>query len=216
MFNHFYKKLVLTCLIAFSSLSAVNATIILDFEDIDTTSSGYISLDGNYVSQGFLFSSANSNGIYVASNSHNNLPNSGSNMLNTRYRASFTLASVSGGLFDLNSLLALEGRNTNTGFWNYSAQTINVVGTRDGLSDLVMDISLDLFAQNNDLLDSELVNFNNWTGLSSVVFSGLGGAQNGYSFGLDDINLSLTEVPEPSTILLILAALFGIRLRAQR
>jgi hypothetical protein len=68
----------------------------------------------------------------------------------------------------------------------------------------------DLLATENNASDSQLESFMGWNDLSSVVFTGVGGPTNGYSFGLDDINVTLSggnPVPAPATL-----ALFGLGL----
>ncbi len=197
-------------LIVFCSSS--QATVIT-FEEFTPSSGGIIW--GDFVSQGMSFNGiSNPLALGIADDAQPNLPDTGSNTLYSGRGGptSFSMSTVSGDLFSLNGLLALEGRNTNTGFWQYSAHRIDVVGSVFGGGTISTTLNLDLFAQENDLLDSEYFGFSSWDNLLSVTFTGDGGATNGYSFALDDIDITTSPrlVPEPSIFALMGIGLFGM------
>tara|TARA_R110002110_G_scaffold91264_1_gene237353 strand:- start:1330 stop:2109 length:780 start_codon:yes stop_codon:yes gene_type:complete len=197
---------------------AANA-IMLDFEEFNPASGSLINFAPVMNTQGFTWTTQSREQLYVTDNGQRNVPNTGSNTLllngsgNGRNQSSVTLARSGGEAFNLDSLLALEGRNTTTGFFQFSAVSINVVGNLVAGGSLATSIVLDLFAQENNVLDAQSVSFADWTGLSSVVFTGIGGPQNGYSFALDDVAVSIgnraTAISTPAT-----AALFGLGLAA--
>ena len=104
--------------------------------------------------------------------------------------------------FDLHSFRGGEGRNIDSGFFQYSATSIQVEGTLAAGGTVSRTFTLDLIADNTED-DFELFIFSaGFTGLSSVTFSGLGG-QAGNRFGVDDLVVTQT-VPIPAA-----AWLFG-------
>jgi len=98
--------------------------------------------------------------------------------------------------FDLHSFRGGEGRNVNSGFFQFSATSIQVEGTLADSGTISQVFTLDLIADNTED-DFELFIFSaGFTGLSSVTFSGLGG-QAGNRFGVDDLVVTQT-VPIPA------------------
>lgn len=190
-----------------ASPATAGATV-LDFEEFSPPANLVTNFSSSLSSQGFDFS-ASSGDILIAGNGQPNVPNTGSNTLvmNAGRPSVVTLTTASGAPFTLNSLLAIEGRNTNTGFFVFSAHDIDVLGTFAAGGTISTTLDLDLFAQENNTLDAELFSFVGWTALSSVRFTGVGGGQNGWSYGFDNITLNQATVPEPAAALLLGVAL---------
>src|SRR5688500_7760858 len=125
-----------------------------------------------------------------------------------------TMAPVAGGTF---SLLSFDGAEmwldsvaaTSGGFTN--ALNIHVVGNLSGGGTVAADFLLDQLKDGaGGLADFQSFLFGaGWTDLTSVVWSGTD-AQGGLaSMAFDNINASSASVPEPSTLLLIAAAMLG-------
>ena len=208
--------IIFTLIFVISIISGSAEALILDFEEFSPPSSYPLQVN-DFVSQGFLFSPAYGD-LLIAANEMSNVPNTGSNILLTSSNdlssdpapSSFMLTYTEG-TFDLLSLRALEGRNTNTGFWKYSAQYIELLGVLENGVTVTKTIVLDQNAEENDASDSQL-ELISWTGLSSLLFTGGGGEYNGYSFGLDNIEVTpiANTVPEPCTMLLLFTGLIGL------
>jgi len=109
-----------------ASPAPAGATV-LDFEEFSLPANLVTNFSSSLSSQGFDFS-ASSGDILIAGNGQPNVPNTGSNtlVLNAGRPSVVTLSTARGAPFTLNSLLAIEGRNTNTGFFFSSARTTSM------------------------------------------------------------------------------------------
>ncbi len=139
-------------------------------------------------------------------NSNVNVPESGSQslLLNAGSPASFTLTNALGDSFDLASLRASEGRNQGGFFDNFSATGITIEGFFSGGGSITTTFNFDLNASDNGATDFELISLVGFSGLSSATFTGFGGNNPGYSFGIDDITVQVaTAVAEPGPLALL-------------
>ncbi|MEM1253000.1 MAG: PTPA-CTERM sorting domain-containing protein, partial [Cyanobacteria bacterium P01_H01_bin.21] len=206
--------------VAFSFGTDAQAAVLettIDFEEFETPL-GFNLQSSPFTLKGFTFT-AITNEYGIARNNQSNIPNTGSNTLvaNGDFgdpNTSFSITKNDGGEFNLISLLAGEGRNTTSEFFDFSARSIQVIGTLAAGGDISTTLNLDLFAEENNALDFEQFSFAGFTGLSSVQFTGFGGPQNGYSFAVDDIVLSTgtAEIPTPA----LLPGLIGMGVAAFR
>lgn len=200
----------------FMFLAAIKAhATLIDFNTNPTnTLTSYASI----VEDGFLLRARSG---YLSFFNGDNIPDSGSPALlvNAGSPAAFSLERFDGGVFNLNSFLAAEGRNINSGFFpQFGATSVLVVGNLFGGGTLTSLFNMDSIADNslNDFQRFTLVGFNN---LISATFTAVGG-ESAYSFNVDEINVSTAnEVPEPTSTALLglaLAGLYAARRRMQR
>ena len=218
------KRMMVVVIISLIFSSGLGYGAIIDFEEINIPTGYNLTTFASFTSRGFIFSAVTGE-LRVVANSHPWIPNTGDQILlaDGAQLSSFDLAEATGAAFDLNSLLALEGRINHDTYWRYSAHQVGLVGNFATGGTISRTLDLDLIATGDDLNDSEFFSFTGWTGLSSIRFTGLGGIgpgySEGYSFGLDDINLSVSSpsVPIPGAVWLLgtgLIGLIGIRKKA--
>lgn len=180
--------------------------VTLDFDDFPPPPGGYGDQGSQFTSRGFTFREVTGD-LAIVDDRQDNVPNAGSNFLiaDASPDASFTLRVTDSTVFDLLSLRAAEGRNTASGFYNFSATGISVVGTIYGGGTVSTTLNFDGIAQNSPL-DFQTFVLSGFTQLTSVKFTGIGGPMSGYSYSLDDIKVQkgpIPPVPEPSSIALL-------------
>ena len=193
---------------------------LVSFEDIATPRNFNVQ-NPTFVSGNYSFTQAGtgvSSFHAVARDDQSNIPNRGSNTYigDGGAPASIVMVESNGASFDLISVFAAEGRNTNTGYFDFSSRSIDVLGTFAAGGTISANLNLDLFAQEDDSNDFELFTFVGFEQLSSVQFTGVGGPYNGHSFALDDINVVSTAVPELGSFALFATGLIGLGFNRRR
>ena len=187
------------CLLAGSA----NA-VIIDFEDI-AVSAGTNNIGGDRTSGGFLFDS---------STNHSHLVNDAFDSFNgttwlglddTSGNNAITMSSVSGALFSLNSLDLTEFVGTPNGVQVAVTGFLSGGGTVNQL--LILD---DIADGSGPLNDFQLVNFNStWSNLTSVSFDATAGGGDRW-YGIDNVTVNETTVPEPTSLALLGLGLAGV------
>lgn len=207
-------KTLAAAALTLSATLAAAAPIVLDF---NAAASGYGF--GTVTEDGYKISGS---GTYFLSLGGNRYcgpacPDNGSNNLLAQ-GGSFTVSAVGGAAFALASFEGGEAHMNNSPLW---AQQIRVTGNQVGGGTVVSDFTLDFI---NDgpgaALDFQrFVLGSGFSNLTSVAFSGIGGAQQNW-FTLDNITLDTATaavlnarsnaVPEPGSLLLAALALAGL------
>lgn len=196
--------------LSLSAPLAMAAPTVLDFNTAPTTY-GF----GSLVEDGFKVTGSGSYFLSSGGSSYCSpaCPNDGSRHLLAQ-GASFAISDTTGALFTLSSF---DGAEAHMGFQSLWAKQIHVVGTKAGGSTVTADFTLD-WLQDGDGPGVDFQNFQlsaDFSNLSSVVFTGIGGSNNWFT--LDNIQLNGlplaaagTTVPEPGSLLLCALALGGL------
>ena len=176
---------------------------VIDFEDIAVVP-GTSLIEATEISGGFVFTSP-SNHIHRTNAGNGSFADDGTTYLFTHDNGgqnannALTMALVTGGTFSISSLDLSEG------FVGFGANTVHVLGNLFGggtiTQDFVLDGIIDGIGPGNDF---ESFSFGiGWHNLIDLTFTGVGGTANEHAFAVDNIDVSGSPVPEPSTLLLL-------------
>jgi hypothetical protein len=183
-------------------MNVSRAGVLLDFEEFDPPMNGVLSLGTTISTKGFTFVTAVPDiSFFAVDPGWPNTPNSGSNTLivNGPGDEILELSENSGSAFDLISFRAAEGRNTTTGFFWASAHSIRLDGVRMDGSLVTLTLDFDLIAEEDPTVDFQSFSTPGFTRLLSLCITGLNGEESN-SFSLDDIEVRISTVPEPTTL----------------
>lgn len=205
-----FLKVTFAC---FAIMSSNSHATLIDF-------SGLSSSQGNtsYTEDGFNFNALSGD---FSTYDNANTPNSGFGpalIVDHAAQASVSLTKADGGNFDLLSFWGAEGRNNDTGYFaTYGSTHIDITGYFGTGGSITWTTNLDLQALNNSSTDFEFFSLSGFTALTRVTFTGgnESTAFDGFSFNLDQINLSATQVqvPEPTTLVIFALGLIGLASR---
>lgn len=186
------------------SLPLASHASVLTFDDLDINSFSSVTTDGYTVT-------ASSNGIdFVtpggASNCGPACVYNGTNFLMGWLGGSFTLSKTDGSAF---SIFGFDGAETHTDRESSWAQSILLTGTKLDGSNVTQSFDLDFINDGEGSLnDFQTFSLSSsFTNLVSLQFEGVGGDS---WFSVDNIQTSLTTVPESSSLLLMLLGLVGL------
>ncbi len=177
-----YSKLTLITVILFLTLSAQAVTI--DFES------------KSLEQDGFRVSLLSGNALYESWS--RNIPNSGSESLlvNQGSPASIQLSAISGEEFDLFGFVASEGRKTDQMWYpQYASTGLFVEGFYASGGKFSISLELDQIANVDVQNGFEKFRLYGFERLSSVRLTAFGG-DSAYSFGIDDIHVEYSPVPD--------------------
>lgn len=205
---------------AFCALPALASAATVDFEEFTT----FQQLGTQFTSQGLRFTATSGDMLAYPVGAVPTVPESGSTSIGmsnnpnapTPVNSSVTLSTLGGEAFDLLSLRASEGRNQGRFFADFASSALDIMGTRADGSTVSLNFALDGIAGNNPATDFETINFQGFTGLTSVTITGQGGTRGGYAFGFDDVTYQVSTVPLPAGLPLAASAfalLAGLRMR---
>lgn len=203
------KSAVFAALVTLFTLVQAHASVI-DFEDQPNNlyfqNSSIVTGDFNVTHSG-SFASVQGNSGQGATD----FSGDGTNRLISFNQSTISVASVLGNTFDLFSFEGGESWILEPHSW---ASTIQVVGTYVNGTTTTAFFNLDLIK--NPLTGLQLFNFDNsFRDLLKADFSGIGGNP---EFSLDNITVSSSTVPEPQSLVLLLAGLclVGFKARARK
>ncbi|MGI8602821.1 MAG: hypothetical protein ACR2OZ_07445 [Verrucomicrobiales bacterium] len=172
-----------------ASTSVIGATI--TFEDYPVTVSNeplQVITSHGYEFRGIML---------LRDDSYPHIPNNGSKILVHESLYALTVSAMAGLSFDLLSVRVAEGRNIDTGFFDFSARSVRFLGNKVSGAPVELVFNLDLQASEDVAGDFETIHFGGFDGLASLEIIGQGGVSRS-SFALDDVVL----VPEPSNALM--------------
>ncbi len=208
--------------VAMSVLPAIApAATLIDFEGLAPVGS-FSQLGTAFETQGFRFTATSGDMLAYGPGGVASVPESGStsiSMSNNPNRpppvsSSLTFAAVDGSAFTLHALRAAEGRNRGQFFANFASTAIEIVGNFANGGAITRLFTFDGIAGDNGATDFESISFDGFVNLASVTITGQGGNRGGYSFSLDDIEVS--AVPLPGAMVLLLAGLGGLAAAGRR
>lgn len=205
---------------ALCALPCIGSAATLDFEEFTT----FQQLGTQFTTQDFRFTATSGDMLAYPAGVVPTVPESGSTSIGMSnnpnapapVNSSLTVTSVSGALFNLNSFRAAEGRNAGQFFAAFASTSIDILGRRSDGSTVSLSFVFDGIAKDDPATDFETVTFSGFTNLTSFSVTGQGGIRGGYSFLLDDVNVTLAPVPLPAGLPLIVtavAAMGAVRLR---
>lgn len=215
--------------------SSVAAATVLDFEELSSAQIRKTIVSrftGDvFMSGGFEFRSIDTVFAYGPLNSNRAKPNSGSVSLNVQGLSSSSGEFRSGRLtmrkenaesFSVQNLRVAEGRTfvkLNGGDPSaFGSTALSIQGSFASGGSISYVHHFDGIADHRGPADDfELVQLTGFQNLSSLTLTGLGGANNGYSFSVDDILVGdPTPVPLPAGLLLLTTAIFGFGLTMRK
>ena len=217
-----FKSVLVSLAIAVSPtfLSAA----VLDFEDLSsgairtTLLNGVFTPSDSFANDGFTFFSSHTVYAYGPDNSNDAIPRSGSVFLNTQRAGSNTdpvslsFEQTDGSLFNVDSLRIAEGRASN--FSSFASTALQFTGVRANGETVSYLYQFDGIADSDPSIDFEAVSLHGFENLSFFTMTGVGGANDGYSFSVDDISVS--AVPLPAGLIFMLSSVFGLGLLGRR
>jgi len=184
---------------ALCALPGLSTAATLDFEEFTS----FQQLGTAFTTQGFRFTATSGDMLAYPAGVVPTVPESGSTSVGMSNQpskpapvnSSLTVTSVTGDRFNLNSFRAAKGCNAGQFFAAFASTSLDILGHRADGSTVSLSFVFDGIANDNPASDFETVSFSGFTNLTSFSVTGQGGARGGYSFLLDDVNVTLAPVP---------------------
>lgn len=197
---HRLKTAFTSVVLAATQFAAAEASAtVINFEDV--ANGTFLSQDASLISQGYRVTESGPSFALIAGPSSTSFSGNGTNRLVAFNQSAIRVASLSNNAFDLFNFAGGESWINQPHLW---ATQIRAVGVYTGGGSTTQIFNLDLIK--NPLTGMQTFALNDtFRQLKSVTFSGVGGNP---EFSLD--NISISAVPEPASIALLLLGVAGI------